>query len=312
MYSQNFFPLWGAWADKLLREKAPHAVKIEDLPGYDGGSETFKQALWEFEENGFAKVDYFSGVTLTPQAVSFFMANILREPTGNFRIMISKKPGVMPGFLCLLQIPSAIPANDGLIFDFFGTEGALLGRWLRRCFCQFRLSFPYQPLYPARSIRNEVAAIPVFVGAGIRPFAFLGLFFRPPVRCLDTAIFLALCLSIGFLVGGHESHDKEPQGAKKEATQKPTYGATIFRACNHSRADATDDPKDKIFHITSMAIGYLPVMDNAIRNAILSCLLPRSLFQDRNATLAGTKQQSQDLYAYHQRLQALGYIQHYS
>ena len=85
MYSQNFFPLWGAWADKLLREKAPHAVKIEDLPGYDGGSETFKQALWEFEENGFAKVDYFSGVTLTPQAVSFFMANILREPTGNFR-----------------------------------------------------------------------------------------------------------------------------------------------------------------------------------------------------------------------------------
>ena len=85
MGSNDFFPLWAAWADKLMRTNAPHFIPIDELPGYDGGSENFKQALWEFEEDGFVTVDYFSGVKLTPHAVAFFMANILHEPTGDFR-----------------------------------------------------------------------------------------------------------------------------------------------------------------------------------------------------------------------------------
>lgn len=85
MGSNDFFPLWEAWTDKLMRTNAPHFIPIDELPGYDGGSENFKQALWEFEEDGFVTVDYFSGVKLTPHAVAFFMANILHEPTGDFR-----------------------------------------------------------------------------------------------------------------------------------------------------------------------------------------------------------------------------------
>ena len=85
MHSKDFFHLWEAWGTVLLTAPYPHSIPIEKLPGYDGDRKLFEQALWEFEENGFIKVDYFEGVQLTPQAVSFFMANILHERSGNFR-----------------------------------------------------------------------------------------------------------------------------------------------------------------------------------------------------------------------------------
>lgn len=72
MGSNDFFPLWEAWTDKLMRTNAPHFIPIDELPGYDGGSENFKQALWEFEEDGFVTVDYFSGVKLTRARGSLF------------------------------------------------------------------------------------------------------------------------------------------------------------------------------------------------------------------------------------------------
>ena len=62
----------------------PHIIPIQQMYGY-GDKDTFDDALFELELVGLVKVDYFSGVQLTPKAVTTLMANILHQPFGNFR-----------------------------------------------------------------------------------------------------------------------------------------------------------------------------------------------------------------------------------
>ena len=83
MEAQIDFELWERWVDKLLHEPAQRAMYIEDLPGY--GEEGFLSALYGFMVMGFATVDLFKGVQLTPEAVCLFMEHLLRKPFCNFR-----------------------------------------------------------------------------------------------------------------------------------------------------------------------------------------------------------------------------------
>lgn len=73
------------WFVDLLMESYPHTIPIQEMYGYDKDKDVFDDALFELELVGLVKVDYFSGVQLTPKAVTILMANILHQPFGNFR-----------------------------------------------------------------------------------------------------------------------------------------------------------------------------------------------------------------------------------
>ena len=72
------------WFVDLLMAPYPHIIPIQQMYGY-GDKDTFDDALFELELVGLVKVDYFSGVQLTPKAVTTLMANILHQHFGNFR-----------------------------------------------------------------------------------------------------------------------------------------------------------------------------------------------------------------------------------
>ena len=78
------FPLWEAWIDALMRTKFPYTLPVKELPGYED-TEDFKHILFDFERFGLGKVDYWQGVSLSPAAVSFVMANVLHCGSGRFR-----------------------------------------------------------------------------------------------------------------------------------------------------------------------------------------------------------------------------------
>lgn len=73
------------WFVDLLMESYPHTIPIQEMYGYDKDKDVFDDALFELELYELVKVDYFSGVQLTPKAVAILMANILHQPFGNFR-----------------------------------------------------------------------------------------------------------------------------------------------------------------------------------------------------------------------------------
>lgn len=73
------------WFADLLMKPYPHIIPIDEMYGYYKDRDNFNDTLFELELTGFITVDYFSGVQLTPKALSFLMANILENPTGNFR-----------------------------------------------------------------------------------------------------------------------------------------------------------------------------------------------------------------------------------
>lgn len=83
MEGQINLELWERWVDRLLQEPAQRVMFIEDLPGY--GEEGFMSALYSFMVMGFASVDLFKGVQLTPEAVCIFMEHLLEKPFCNFR-----------------------------------------------------------------------------------------------------------------------------------------------------------------------------------------------------------------------------------
>lgn len=76
--------LWLEWVLDIAMQPYPHWLPIEKLRGYEDTKE-FKDKLWELELMGWVKVDYWQGVSLTPQALTFLMVNILRCKVGKFR-----------------------------------------------------------------------------------------------------------------------------------------------------------------------------------------------------------------------------------
>ena len=81
---RKFFPLWEAWIDALMRTKFPYTLPVKELPGYEDTG-FCEVALYKFECLGLGKVDYWQGVSLSPAAVGFVMANVLHCRSGKFR-----------------------------------------------------------------------------------------------------------------------------------------------------------------------------------------------------------------------------------